>query len=245
MREIQDLTLNAARGLDAVAVRLEQLAAEFQRHLSEARLKSNTHATVAVRATAVPLQPLVLQRDQLARVRERTCREFSLTHSGGQTTRGMIPMYGWNPRPVLRGVTLYNRATTAYCEHALYTDGSQNLMFINQELNGSEAANVMYMDWLLGVSASLLHSVTGMSEIVETPAAEFAIEIQISGSNRGADVLFWNHGRASLPDLAFVLPQYSFIPEEGSVALMAQIYGDVLNTLGRERTLPIVAVEAR
>ncbi len=244
MREIHDLTLNTARGLDAVAHRQGTLRTSFQNHLAEAHLKADTHATIGIRATAVPLQQLLLQRSQLATLRDRTSREFAVTHSAGRVTQAFIPKYGWSPRPILRGLVLYNRDPTAYYEHAFYTDGSQNLVFINQEAHESEGDNVVFMDWLLGVCASLLHAVTAMSEIVESPAAEFAIEVEICGHKSGAKVVFGNRGRATLPDPTFVLPQYSFIPEEGPVALIDQIYGDVLNTLGYERTHPIVAVSS-
>jgi hypothetical protein len=244
MREIQDLTLNIVRGHEAVLRGFDRLRADFDKHLSKAYLRSDTHATIGIRASAVPIQALSLNRHDIEFVRDRIKRDFLITYRPGYNSQALLSVYGYNTRPTLRGLSIYNEFPDAYYEHVVLLDGSHNLIWMHQAQHNAEADNVAYLSWILGASASLLHALSRTSEVAEHPAAEFGVEIEIRGFKRGADVVFDNHGRGRLPETSFILPQYSFIPEAGESEVLNQVYVDVLNTLGLESRLAIVAVTA-
>jgi len=244
MREIQDLTLHTSRGLQQIDERLTAFRDDFHAK-ANLRVASTTQGWVGLRVTSVPLSPLRLQKSDARDVLLARRAAFNVRYRSGKTRKIFVQAMGFNNRSVLRGTQLYNHSPPLRFEHAAYIDGSQSLTSIALHGISDDAGRGVSLNTLLGAVACVLNVAQTFAARSSMPAAEFAVEVQIT-STTGAPNLYVMAGtepalRLSTENL--LLPRYSYIPEAGLSEVLNLIQGDLINSTGESYEDIITSVE--
>jgi hypothetical protein len=241
MREIQDLTLNATRWLQRVEERLSGFREEFHSKANVHNV-SITQRWVSYRVTSVPLTPLRLRPDDVRAKLLNRRAQFEVRYGRGQPREIFVAAMDFNNKPVLRGTMIYNQTGPVSFEHSAYLDGAQTLTSVAvYEMNilardvRNEGAQGISLNHILGAVASVLCISQEFAALSSMPAAEFAVELEIT-STVGATYL--NPMAGTFPAWRFdkeclLLPQYSYIPEFGLSEILNLIQGDLLNCAGQ------------
>jgi hypothetical protein len=233
MREIHDLTLNIGRGLQRVEDRFASFRDEFR---SKANLSagSTSKGWVGLRVTSLPITPLRLGKDEVRETLLARRAQFDAHYRAGQRRELFVNPTTFNNKPVLRGTQIHNHAQPLSFEHAAFIDGSQSLTSVLRHDIADDVARGVRLNELLGAVASVLSVSEAFAKRSSMPAAEFAVEVEIT-STAGAPHLYvmagttpaWNLDRERL-----VLPLYSYIPESGPSEILNLIQGDLFNSAG-------------
>ena len=245
MREIQDLTLNTSRGLRQIDERLAGFREDFEAK-ANIRVASTDKGWVGLRVTSVPLIPMRLQKNHAHDVLLARKATFDVLYRSGERREIFVQPMGFNNRPVLRGTLIYSHSGPLRFEHAAYIDGSQSLTSITLHDIANEAARGIGLNTLLGAVASVLHVSQAFAAHSSMPAAEFAVEVQIT-STAGAPNLYLMAGTDlawRLDQERFILPRYSYIPEAGPSEVLNLIQGDIINSAGERYRDTINSIES-
>jgi hypothetical protein len=108
-----------------------------------------------------------------------------------------------------------------------------------------QSARGVRLSHILGAAASVVSTAKSIANIGSMPAAEFAVEIEVT-STAGAPNLYtimgntpsWQFDREQ-----FLLPQYSYISEDGLSDLLSLIQRDLYNSTGQPYDDTIESVE--
>lgn len=244
MREIQDLTLHMSRGPQQLDERLAAYRDDFHAK-ANLRVASTTRGWVGLRVTSVPLSPLRLQKSDARDVLLARRPAFNVRYLSGKTREIFIQAMGFNNRSVLRGTLLYNHSAPLRFEHAAYIDGSQSLTSITSHDISDDAAQGVSLNTLLGAVACVLNVAQTFAARSSMPAAEFAVEVEIT-STTGAPNLYVMAGTEPALRLGtekLLLPRYSYIPEAGLPEVLNLIQGDLINNAGESYDQTITSVE--
>lgn len=233
MREIQDLTLNANRGLERVEERLAGFRKEFHAR-ANLQAGSTSKAWVSYRVSSVPLIAFRLTPNDVRGTLIHRRAQFEVQYQRAERREIFVMPLGFNNRPVLRGTMIYNHTAGLRFEHSAYLDGSQSFisvsnldLYINQERGVS-------LSQLLGAVASVLGISDQFAALSSMPAAEFAVEVEII-STAGAPNLYILAGTThgwTLDREQLLLPQYSHVPELGPRELLSLVQADLFNSAG-------------
>ena len=246
MREIQEMTLNVARGLERLDKRLADRAIRFAQ---EFRYLENPTRSFGVRATAVPVgddiwfERVYRAREIVAELDE-PWRRILLAKKGGAPGKFEVfpeidPIF-W--RPMLRAVraddssffsnkrVLNNPAPEYNGYREVHCDGLVELGFVASRSDSGSYGNYLEPGMPISLLANLIVQAIRVREQAGIPTAEYAIEVQILAKGTTMTV--------GLPD-----PQYRFpvgTLDPGSVTFPRYPLGDsaealdLLNLLRRD-----------
>ena len=234
MREIQDLTLNISRGLQHVEERLAGFREEFHSK-ANLRVTSTSKGWVSSRVTSVPLTPLRLTKEQVRATLLDRHAQFDAHYRSGQRRELFVMAMGFNNKPVLRGTQIYTHTPPVTFEHSAYMDGSQSLTCVSVHDIADDVARGVSLNQQLGAIASALSISEAFAAHSSMPAAEFAVEVEIT-STAGAPHLYVMAGPTpswTLDRERLLLPKYSYVPESGLSELLNLIQGDLFNCAGQ------------
>ena len=242
MREIQDLTLTALRGYDFVRERMDRLRADFELVAKPNALNIETKR-VGIRASSIPIQRLALAPDAAARLVQASDRQFRIHRDDGSSIAAQVPVHGFNNRPVLRGHMIDHDAPGLRFRQTVFDDGSQSAYFVHALRAEQEGAGVIFAEWVLGLSLCVLKMTDSIATNVQSPTAEFAIEVELTGPNSPALLQFGAQLGTRTPETILTLPTYSFAPEQGPLQVIALINSDLRNSVGKDRGRAFTQIE--
>ena len=234
MREIQDLTLSTVRGMQRIQDRLAAFRSDFH-------TKANTNVTsthkgwVSYRITSVPVTPLRIQPRAIQSTLLTRKSQFDVYYQRSERREIFVSPIGLNNRPVLRGTMIYKHESPVSFEHSAFLDGSQSLTNVTMHDFQDQSTRGVRLSHILGAAASVLSTAKSIADLGSMPAAEFAVEMEIT-STAGAPNLYtvmgttpsWQFDREQ-----FLLPQYSHISEDGLCDLLSLIQRDLYNSAGQ------------
>lgn len=253
MREIQDMSLNLARGLALVEATFAERSQKFQEWVSR------NSRIAAVRVTALPLWELP-DPGRLA----SQAQEF---FPGAKIFRGTIgamavqldfPVNHFSPRPCLRGVVRAGSTGPWETNWELQQSGLSDLYFGARPREGTTVETSLpilrHQEVMAGVANSLFE-IDNFRKLIGAPDAEYGIEIQIrdfadqsrqfeyiEGSSWYWGFFFESGGdQYKVPNLT--LPRYSV----GSAAefgdLLSIINTDIYDALGSGRQVQALKID--
>jgi hypothetical protein len=190
MREIQDMTLNVARGLAGIDAKFKQ------RHDAFREWSGNQRHAVAYRVTAIPLVDLpdpgrILGKKNVFPIP----REFKAT-VGSRTFDLPLSVIGdLAERPRLRGVARSGKHNSGLLVWELYQSGLTDLWISTGpwKFPGSSepASLILHHSEILGAVANNIMVLNHYREYVGAPDAEYGIEIEIGPFVASGESLFY------------------------------------------------------
>jgi len=243
MREIQDMTLNVARGLAGIDASFKQRCDAFH------EWASNQMHMVAYRVTALPLVDLP-DRGRIFGKQDvfAAHREFKAT-VGGRTVSLPILVGDISERPRLRGVARSGEYGSSSFQWELYQSGLTDLWISarprqNPNLGPTVHGDlILYHAEILGAVANTLSVFNHYRAYVGVPDAEYGIEIEIGQFTASGKLpilyygLFADGGtdRYQIPDLSVLLPHFSVGSHDEFEQLLSMIDVDLYDALGIRR----------
>jgi Schlafen, AlbA_2 len=190
MREIQDLTIDLARGADRLDRFFKDRAAEFAKWF---RLPfANDAERGGLRVTAVPIGSL----PQRVRVADDP-GQFSLERAfparldQAQEVPLELPIKDFRTRPILRGERLYSDAMPLPFQLEILDQGIVDFWLDHSVWHGVH----FNMGWVLGATLAVLRIADRLRGLGAAPEWEFGIELELDSAPPGAGM-----GR-SLPNI--------------------------------------------
>lgn len=129
---------------------------------------------------------------------------------------------------------IYKQAPPLVFEHSAYRDGSQTLIQVTRHDMQDQAGRGISLNHILGAAMSVLHLSEEFAALNAMPAAEFAVEVEIT-STTGAPYLYTTVGQTPawvLDRQQLVLPRYAHVAESGAVDVLNACEGDLFNSAG-------------
>ena len=256
MREIQDMTLNVARGLAGIDASFMQRRAAFYEWAAK-----EVHV-VAYRVTAAPLVGLpdpgrlFGKQGVFLDVRKFQAR------AGTNVFDLQIPIVNYQDRPRLRGIARSGEHTSGAFLWELHQSGLADLWIgvrpWKTPVAGPSAPLqlILYHAEILGAVANSLSVVNRYREYVGAPDAEYGIEIEIKefkdSVGRVAELIalgkcptiysgvFADRGldQYEIPNISVLLPRLPFGDHREFVDLLSAIDIDLYDALGIRRHWP-------
>jgi hypothetical protein len=246
MTEIQDLTFNTARGLDAVDAALNSLHNDFVGKLQNSFNGLPTLSRIGIMCAAVPIQLLVLRRADIEVAAPTIRRHFMGHFREGSAQEFQVPAHGYNTRPILRGTQIDNVTSTSIYQHFLRVDGSQRAFVISSghydKIRLLKPATI-FDTWILGLVASVLDQCAELAKRAENPGAEYAIDVAIYAASHFMVNLNNSTYLIASGDLAIRLPRYSYFADSDPARVLNEVLGDVLNDQGHHHLNELVKLE--
>lgn len=245
MREIQDMTLNVARGLEGLERRLSERSERFAQEFGV--LKTPEEA-FGIRLTAVPVGDeigfdRVFRRHQVVEGLEEPWRLIARRKGDSQRTLRANRSIPTQWRPILRGAradVYFNTSSTdrmhdTYRE--IHCDGLIELGDLScpEEIRGTTG---LYLSpiWLFELLANLIAQADRLRRQAGAPVAEYAIEVEINVRRRpvivSPDVNSSLSGRLLPRSKKF--PRYLLGDAEGVPRLLELFRRDFWNYLGKD-----------
>jgi len=181
MREIQDMTLNVARGTAGIKAAFAERRAAFQEWGNKS---GQTRALGALRITAIPLEPM-LDLGRLFGRRDLWPQDRRYKISVGGTTYEVVtPAQDTSERPILRGTSHFGDASFQVSRREIHQDGKVDIWIgrAPRPLPGSADAEellILYHGWTLGAVLEVLTMVDLLRTESGAPEAEYGVEIEI------------------------------------------------------------------
>ena len=241
MREIQDATLNTARGLEAVNARIAELRRDFEgRARPQGQLVVGSDGKTVLRRTGfaallVPLSQVILPREGPAQLLSTSRRQFVLTMDAGPNTQAQLPIHGYNTRTVLRGATIYNDSPSHKYQHSVFRDGAQSCEIITIKDSTNPESLWIFDSWALGVVASALHMAKAVADLGQSPSTDFAVELHaFSQANRPQLCISseWGNRASYMERYHLVFPRYSFVATDSIATVLNEIRHDLHSSAG-------------
>ena len=253
MREIQDMTLNLARGTERMERRLHDRTRKFEDEFKSIQTPDDAFG---FRVTAIPVDDDIRFESVysggalIQEVRPPAISTMRITANGSDHLRTIPSQYKLHPddwRPILRGARaeadhiLYDRRQQlAYLE--IHCDGLLEYEFVANRLflNDSKDRNKDILDNEIPVS--MLHTILAWSRNVReqayAPSAEFAIYVQIKLTALQMNVGV--HNNIAVGEFGITqkksdgFPIYSLRGPEEIESIVSLFERDFWNHLGRE-----------
>jgi schlafen family protein len=239
MREIQDLTLDLARGAD----RLDGLFTDRALAFVDWLLHSQPGQRGGVRITAVPLAPLPrIQRIGIGSNLPTPTR-YVMREDGSTDTDLLVPPHGV-ARPIVRGLRRHARDDSVRVEilesglvdfwhHQLVTDGIH-----------------IHLLWFFAAYLSVLDYVDWIRSVADAPDWEYAIEVGFSARPLPCPnvVLGVTHNPSMRPieiaDVPITFPRIPFRSRSEREDMINLVLRDVLDAAGEQREWPRIVLTA-
>lgn len=240
MREIQELTLSAVRGIEKVDARLGELRARFAAWVRESQRADS--ARIAYRISAVPLsaEPYVerVHGDETVRP---ISRDVQVTVRGHQHRFHAIGNpFNW--RPVLRGTEATDghgprgeRIVNLSCDGA-FTDMTR-LHVPREPAPGQRPEYFLYPGWLFGSIICAFWSIDRFRRSAAAEAVQFALEVEVFG-DRDLPVLRlneqWYDSAGTIEGARLQLPTYQLGEPDSWNETINLVWRDFWNSIGVE-----------
>ncbi len=227
MRDIQERTLEVARGLQGITASLDERRKYFEAFHVQARSSMETKYRITAVPTraAIRLERIYLQPDLT------TYRHWRAAFSNGRKPADLIGgcRSVGHLRPMLRGA----RATGTFDDKAVELTLTENGMV---ELLWVTSRDLIPVGWLLGDVLHALDLVDKVRARAGQPEAEYLLDIEIVksvGSSQFQVTALGNSHDAIVLNTPFRLPPYSIESPAGFGALAKHILADIDNAGGK------------
>jgi hypothetical protein len=249
MREIQDMTLNVARGLARIDASFDERRSAFHKW-------ANPQAdVVACRVTALPLVDLPDPGRLFGKPGAFPAeRDFKAT-ANHQSYDLWLGLGRTNERPRLRGIERSNQTDQGAFQWELHQNGLTDLWIAFRPRQNSLAAANAPAEHLLRHQNVLAAVANGLCILdhhrtqVGAPEAEYGMEIEIISTGNPPIIytgVFVNDGTYSwpIPSWPIILPRYSVGVRDEFAALLEIVNVDMYDALGiRQAQPPSLRVE--
>jgi hypothetical protein len=182
MREIQDMTLNVARGLAGVDATFRRSQEAFTKW-GASRVGKFT-ALSAFRATAVPIEEV----PDPGRLSDQpglfpALRSFTF-NVGANKLNASVPIHNWIDAPVIRGMSRRAETDGGYFLQQVHQSGlSEIWMALNLRKHPEEKGPghvALHHFYVMGGALQALHTADILRRHVGAPDAEYALEVEIT-----------------------------------------------------------------
>ena len=248
MREIQDMTLNVARGLELLERKLSARAHRFRQEFERLQTPENAFG---IRLTAAP----VGEEIRISRVfhQGQLAEEFNepwhnISHRTGSDERELsglkllhnrFPLY-WRPRlRAARAESSFNPADQLLnCYRELHCDGlvEVGLVSVGNFSDGASPATLV-PDWPLDVFANMAVWADNVRRKANAPTTEYALEFEIGVTGAAVPVarstIFLSESPKLQPGFR-TFPRYPMGDPSEILELLEQFYRDFWNFLGED-----------
>lgn len=240
MRQIQDMTLNTARGLERLEKRLSERSKRFQEEFGHIERRENV---VGIRMTAIPVADeirfdRVFERSRLVRKLDAEWRTVAKGDGGRDLLKPPdFPPSFW--RPLLRGARAQHEAPVAgflptyFSYREIYCDGLLEFGLVSVV---DEERYFLHPDWPLVMFANLASWADHVRKEGGAPTVEYALEVETRNvGNAGfvrSDSGLWlpgHHMPPKLPNAKF--PTYPLNEPEAISDLLAWFNRDFWNAM--------------
>ncbi|MYC62666.1 MAG: ATP-binding protein [Caldilineaceae bacterium SB0661_bin_34] len=252
MREIQDMCVNTARGLERLEQQLEIRAQHFQD--KEIASLQDPKTCVGIRMTAVPVVDTVafdavLYRGQLMPALAPQWRSVKVTRGSTERQMDMNSWYlGQRWRPMLRAarsdyvseeMTARPYSHNRYCE--IHCDGLLELGYVSNRDIYPQNPDIQYMSEKMFISwvPNLLAWVDQVRCQAQMPLAEYVLQVEITVYGKPGVLMpasrndWWPFGSLTSPSQVQQFPLYPFRQAEDGDALTRQFWRDLWHWQGQ------------
>ncbi len=248
MREIQDMTFNVARGLEAVDHHLDDLRREFREWATLDRKAIPGVCTVALGVRGVPASS-DLHIERVHEVREITpaVRTYRCALNGAQTYE-LTPVCSTtqNWRPILRGTQASDGQIGRDGRRSLlqlHCDGTvvYQLAVVATADDAQQAATLRYMvypGWLFGLVLNAMDAADRFRAYAGAHSVEYVFELEIM-ADIAVPVFRMTNGdgyevAGTLPAGPSLLPRYPVGGAESRDSTLNLMWHDFWNSIGIE-----------
>jgi hypothetical protein len=237
MRQIQDLTFNVARGLEAVNRLLDDVHHAFKEWVQTIDRPAQTHR-LGLRVAAVPLSALYIEHvhnvaaiqpaGRNARLRmQPTSHDFALA----------VPFNIYNWRPALRGSEAYHQNDRYHARVGIYCDGTVKYEWINdvREDGGGGRAYALYPGWYFAMVVNAVEAAERFRAAAGAAAVEYALETEVLCSKDVQVMRFtndWIDAAGVYPAGSHRFPRYVIGPAAQFRDAYKLVYRDFWNSIG-------------
>lgn len=237
MREIQDLTLSAARGADLLNRRLEDLRNRHREFCQLQQLITAGSSAIAYTVRAAPLvsQGLMTRVHGVSEIAPDGVDPY-VVFANGQEYQCIDPTRGALWRPMLRGTRNSVDAGLNWNLIEISTDGAYLRSVLHK--TGDEQRRGMFVGWLLAAIIISCDSVGRFRRYAGAESVEYALEVELTAiaephviMRLGAQT-FRSFGDPVLLAGELKLPRYSLGPPEERMELLNLVYEDFWASFG-------------
>ena len=229
MREIQDLTLNRHRGMEAVETRFAELQRRFVKRFSDIEARG-AERPIGLRVSAVAMSPVHVDRvwqNQVVRPEDRKWRALI---GKGQCT--LEDLQCSRERPVLRGVQFFSDLGHYLSSQEVFSDGalSSEIIFGVEKPFGDG----LLAKWILGVFVNTALSAHKFRVAAGAPGAEYALELEIRRPSGKVGLFGFGQGNSAIGEFDGNLefPRYSVGAPEEFDQLFSLVLQDLWHSAG-------------
>jgi hypothetical protein len=243
MREIQDITLDIAKGTQRITDRLAQIEGKipgFEQFLSELFASRNMDPNsrwIAFGAIAVPMERVSI-RDHLQRYDLPSgSLEFTATKEILPQIRVVFPIRALNSfEPRLGAAVARGSNDSLPTEVGYAVDGSiWSFCGIHENRPPKPSTNRIFRGWIVGMVANTLTRIEEVRKLALSPYLRFAMTILLRprGDWRLAGYPEWGEGNTPLPIKEFVsFEPYEIGSREEFPRLVSMFDRDIMNLFG-------------
>lgn len=241
MREIQNMSLNVARGMEQVYATFAERKQRFHDTLSN----PGSGRLAAIRATAVPL----VQIPDPGRIMDTPgvlapLREFTFCVSGRTLKTDLFsPRFDSRERPIVRGLMRTVTTDMIRFREEVYQSGLVDVWFGTPP---TEKGGQRYLTWLhmdvLGAASLAMWQSAAIRSVVGMPEAEYSLEVELTDSGGGSEKKIYesalhDYGRGGheVPSVPIELPRIPFGDESSFEAVINTLDVDIFDALGVRR----------
>lgn len=234
MRDIQTLTLNLARGLEAIDQKL--LARQAGGDKTFGALKGGSRRAYSIRTTAVPVDAIFIDRVHKNEALPLQFRKFVATSAGKPLTIE-LPTSFLEPRPILRGTRgHFDLSDRFHLFMEVYCDGLVEYFFVHKKLEG-DTPYYIQPNYVIGTVVNTLCVTERFRRAAGAPSIEYAMELEIW--NMGDSLNVSGYKRTGYEDFLGPLavgrttfPRYSVGHPDGFQELTELIERDFWHSVG-------------
>jgi hypothetical protein len=248
MREIQDLTLDLARGSDRLDAIFAARARGFIAWLNVSELEMGGFRITAAPVGSLPVSPRVAGQTP------GFANRFRLWLDGKNPIEAVIPIHLFNPRPILRGQRSAEERDDFAFQFDILDNGVVDIWVRHAIVNGRH----LFYAWVLAAYILVLNAVRWLRTRASAPDWEFGIEVEFGGVTAAStarsnariplsSIILRFGDRAwsstvSVPTIQF--PRMRFQSEEETEDLLNFLYQDLLDAAGDQSPIPRLMLSA-
>lgn len=231
MREIQDMTLNVARGLAGIDASFKQQRDAFHEWASD------KVDFVVWRVTAIPLVELPDPGRLFGRQNDFFLSSRSFNATVGDRTFDMeLPMHMAGGRPRLRRIVRSAKLNGANSQWELHQSGLTDLWIMCER--HPNYGRVLFHGEILGALCNVLTVLNHYRDQVGAPGAEYGIEVEISEGTASSPALYFGlhfqggADRYPIPDSPILIPRLSVGASGEFEDIVNAVNVDIYDSLG-------------
>ena len=234
MREIQDLTLQRARGTEGLEKRFAERQRDFQAWINQVALQNQV--AVGCRITLIPTSDLYANDVYRSEALFARQKEIEITLDQDSKAKAFLPWEASQERPIVRGSrrTDYGNPTSLIIE--LHCTGLVEVCFRNLGANQNDAR--IFPMWVFGAACNGFLIADTFRKGIGAPDAEYAFEVELASTMTtvpiASDTRYYITRllSESLPASPLLFPRMSLSTADEFPALIEQLWRDIYNSCG-------------